>query len=90
MKQPKEKPPRKERKKKTLVQRSDKELQELINQMEFNRMKLPKSPHPRIMDLWEQYTKRIVFVRDLLNSRKSMVKKDDGEGKTVIPKVEKQ
>ena len=71
------KPNQKKKKPKTLGQMNDKELQTLINIMEYNRIKLPKSAHPLIFGIWEQYTKRIVFVRDLLNTRKSMVKKDE-------------
>ena len=54
---------------------TDKELQELINQMEYNRMILPKANNLNILRIWEQYTKRIIFVRDLLNTRKNTVKK---------------
>ena len=69
--------PPKEAKKKTLAQMSDKELQALINQMEYNRIKLPKSAHPNIFRVWEQYTQRINFVTDLLNARKNVAKKDE-------------
>ena len=60
--------PQKE-KKKTLAQMTDKELQDLINQMEYNRIQLPNGSHPNILRVWDQYTTRINFVRDLLNSR---------------------
>jgi len=60
-----------QKKKKTLDQMSDKELQDIINQMEYNRIQLPHVSHPNIIKVWEQYTTRINFVRDLLNSRQS-------------------
>ena len=62
--------PQKE-KKKTLSDMSDKELQDLINQMEYSRIQLPNGSHPNILRVWDQYTIRINFVRDFINTRKS-------------------
>lgn len=63
------------KKPKTLNQMSEKELQDLIYKMEYSILKLPKFPNPRIIDIHDMYIKRIALVRDLINSRKSMVKK---------------
>lgn len=71
------KPDQKKKEKKTLAQMSDEELQTMIHEMEYNRIKLPKSPDPRMVDLRERYTKRIVFLYNMLDSRKNRVKKDE-------------
>lgn len=71
------KPEQKKTKAKTLAQTSDEELQDMIYRLEYDRIKLPHFPNIRIINLRESYTKRIVFLRRMLDTRKSMVKKDE-------------
>lgn len=60
---------------KTLSDMTNVEIQDLINQLEYRRLNFPKSTNLRMIDMYEQYTKRITFLRSFLDSRKNGGKK---------------
>lgn len=60
---------------KTLSDMTNVEIQDLINQLEYRRLNFPKSTNSRMIDMREQYTKRITFLRSFLDSRKNGGKK---------------
>ena len=53
---------------------NDKELQEKINELEYNRIKLPKTHNMRIINYGIELTRQINLLRDLLETRRHSVK----------------
>lgn len=66
-------------KQKTLQEMTNDEIKDLINQLVYRRLTFPNSPNLRMIDMREQYTERIKFLRDFLNSRKNKEPENEKE-----------